>query len=169
MKALFIGGTGTISKAVSEQTIAQGWELCLLNRGTQSERIPDGAEVLIGDINADETAVTALLADRSFDVVVDFIAFRPEQIGRDIRLFSGKTRQFIFISSASAYQKPLNYYRITESTPLANPFWEYSRLKIACEDLLFGAYRSGGFPFTIVRPSHTYSERSVPACPPREG
>ena len=164
MRALFIGGTGTISRAVSEHAIGDGWELLLLNRGTASGRIPGAAEVLIGDINGDETRIAALLGDRHFDVVVDFIAFRPQQIERDIRLFSGKIRQFIFISSASIYQKPLNYYLISESTPLANPFWEYSRDKIACEDLLLGAYRTAGFPCTIVRPSHTYSERSVPVA-----
>ena len=163
MKALLIGGTGTISKAVAERAILEGWELSLLNRGI-SGQVLDNAEVLIGDINTDETAIAGLLADRFFDVIADFIAYRPDQIERDIRLLSGKTRQFIFVSSASAYQKPLNYYRITESTPLANPFWDYSRNKIACEELLSRAYRSTGFPFTIVRPSHTYGERSVPVA-----
>ncbi len=103
-----------------------------------------------------------LIGDMTFDVVADFIAFVPQQIERDIRLFTGKTSQFIFISSASAYQKPLSHYRITESTPLANPYWEYSRNKIACEERLMEEYRQKGFPITIVRPSHTYDERSVP-------
>jgi nucleoside-diphosphate-sugar epimerase len=161
MRALFIGGTGTISTAVSRLAVELGWELYLLNRGNLSERVPDGARVIQCDINQ-ESEVAQLIADMTFDVVADFIAFVPQQIERDIRLFTGKTSQFIFISSASAYQKPLSHYRITESTPLANPYWEYSRNKIACEERLMAEYRQKGFPITIVRPSHTYDERSVP-------
>ncbi|HEY5586864.1 MAG TPA: SDR family oxidoreductase [Ruminiclostridium sp.] len=161
MKALFIGGTGTISSAISASLIKQGCELYLLNRGNNNARVPDGAIILKADIN-DEANVCALIKDLNFDVVADFIAFVPSQIERDIRLFAGKTKQYIFISSASAYQKPLSDYRINESTPLSNPYWEYSRNKIACEELLLSEYRKNGFPITIVRPSHTYDERSIP-------
>jgi nucleoside-diphosphate-sugar epimerase len=161
MKALFIGGTGTISTAISSSLVRQGWELYLLNRGNNTDRVPEGAKVIKADIN-DEAKAAALIKDLDFDVVADFIAFVPSQVERDIRLFSGKTRQYIFISSASAYQKPLSDYRITESTPLSNPYWEYSRNKIACEELLISEYRKNGFPITIVRPSHTYDDRSIP-------
>ena len=161
MKALFIGGTGTISTAITEQLAAQGCELYLLNRGSRNDSLPDGVHILQGDIN-DEEQVKALTRGMSFDVVADFIAFRTEHVERDYRLFAGKTKQYIFISSASAYQKPLSDYRITESTPLSNPHWEYSRNKIACEQYLMKQYREQGFPITIVRPSHTYGDRSIP-------
>ncbi len=161
MKALFIGGTGTISAAISKQLIENGCELYLLNRGNRNALLPAGAKELRADIN-DEQAVAALIQDLSFDVIADFIAFVPAQLERDYRLFKGKTRQFIFISSASAYQKPLSDYRVTESTPLANPYWKYSRNKIDCEEYLMKLYREEGFPVTIVRPSHTYDERSLP-------
>lgn len=164
MKALFVGGTGTISTAVTALAVERGWDLTLLNRGTRSERLISGVQCLTADINGDEGAVSAVLSGHSFDVVVDFIAFVPGQLERDIRLFSGRTSQFIFISSASAYQKPLNHYAITESTPLSNPYWEYSRNKIACEDMLMAEYRRSGFPVTIVRPSHTYSENYLPVA-----
>lgn len=161
MKALFIGGTGTISSAITRQLAEQGHELYLLNRGNRVSGLPEGVRSLQADIN-DEEAVAKLIEDLSFDVVADFIAFVPSHLERDYRLFKDKTKQFIFISSASAYQKPLSDYRITESTPLSNPYWEYSRNKIACEDYLMTQYREQGFPITIVRPSHTYSERSIP-------
>jgi len=161
MKALFIGGTGTISGAITRQLAESGCELYLLNRGNRKADIPPGVKVLIGDIQQEEE-VAALLADLEFDVVADFIAFEPAHLERDYRLFKDKTKQFVFISSASAYQKPLSDYRITEGTPLSNPYWEYSRNKIACEDYLMKQYRENGFPVTIVRPSHTYSERSIP-------
>ncbi|MBP3966939.1 SDR family oxidoreductase [Paenibacillus lignilyticus] len=162
MKALFIGGTGIISSAITRQlSETDGCELYLLNRGNRNESLPANVKVLQADIN-DESQVAKLIEDLSFDVVADFIAFRPEQLERDYRLFHGKTKQFIFISSASAYQKPLSDYRVTESTPLANPYWEYSRNKIACEEYLIKQYREQGFPITIVRPSHTYDERSIP-------
>lgn len=157
MKALFIGGTGNISTSVSRLAIARGIELTLLNRGRLQVDIP-GAEVITADITRVEE-VRASLADRTFDVVVDWIAYTVEDVERDISLFAGKCRQFIFISSASAYQKPLTYPIITESTPLANPWWQYSRNKIACEDRLMAAYRADGFPVTIIRPSHTYDTR----------
>lgn len=161
MKILFIGGTGTISMAISRLLLSQGHTLYLLNRGSRNTGLNGNLIELKADIN-DEDAVAALLKDLSFDVVADFIAFVPSQLERDYRLFKGKTRQFIYISSASAYQKPLSHYCICEGTPLANPYWEYSRNKIAGEDYLMKLYREEGFPVTIVRPSHTYDERSVP-------
>lgn len=163
MKALLIGGTGTISAAVSNRCAALGWELTLLNRGSRPALAPAGARVLNADAH-DEQAVRAVLGDERFDVTADFIAFTPEDAERDIRLFSGRTGQYFFISSASAYQKPLSSPWITEGTPLANPFWQYSRDKIACEDALMRAYRQTGFPVTIIRPSHTYGCRSVPVA-----
>jgi len=164
MKALFIGGTGTISGGITRRALELGWDLWLLNRGTRKELIPPGVTELVGDINGDEGRVAELIEDLRFDVVVDFIAFVPGQLERDVRLFSGKAQQFIFISSASAYQKPLGHYRITESTPLSNPLWEYSRNKIACEEFLMAQYRAHGFPATIVRPSHTYDDRHLPVA-----
>ncbi|THF77820.1 SDR family oxidoreductase [Cohnella fermenti] len=161
MRALFIGGTGTISAAITRQMLTQGWELYLLNRGNRNDSLPEGAHILQADIR-DEEAVARLVENLQFDVVADFIAFEPVQLERDYRLFRGRTKQFIFISSASAYQKPLSDYRIDEGTPLANPYWLYSRNKIACEDFLMKLYREEGFPVTIVRPSHTYDERSIP-------
>ncbi|MFD1956114.1 SDR family oxidoreductase [Paenibacillus thailandensis] len=161
MKALFIGGTGTISMAITKQLLSQGCDLYLLNRGSRSGALPEGAKVIQADIR-DENRVAELIADLSFDVVADFIAFEPSQLERDFRLFNGKTKQFIFISSASAYQTPLSDYRVTEGTPLSNPYWAYSRNKIACEEYLIRQYRDNGFPVTIVRPSHTYDERSIP-------
>ena len=161
MRALFIGGTGTISSAVSRRMLEKGWELYLLNRGTRNQFMPEGAKIIQADIN-DEENVAKLTGKMEFDVVADFIAFTPDHTERDYRLFGGRTRQYIFISSASAYQKPLGDYRITESTPLSNPYWLYSRNKIACEEYLMKQYRDNGFPITIIRPSHTYGERSVP-------
>ncbi len=163
MKALFIGGTGTISTAITNLAEASGIDLTLLNRGNRAQNVPNGVSVIHADIN-DEEQVRRLLDGMHFDVVADFIGFVPSQAERDIRLFSGKTNQYIYISSASAYQKPMSHYRITESTPLANPYWQYSRDKIACENLLMTAYRESGFPVTIVRPSHTYGDTSVPVA-----
>lgn len=161
MKILFIGGTGTISMAISRLLLAQGHTLYLLNRGTRNSDLSGDLIELTADIN-DEAAVASLIQDLQFDAVADFIAFVPSQLERDYRLFKDKTKQFIYISSASAYQKPLSDYRINEGTPLANPYWEYSRNKIAGEDYLMKLYREEGFPVTIVRPSHTYDERSIP-------
>lgn len=161
MKALFIGGTGTISSAITRQLAEAGCELYLLNRGSRNAAFPAGVNVIQADIN-DEARVAGLIEDLAFDVVADFIAFEPAQLERDYRLFHGKTKQFLFISSASAYQTPLSDYRITEGTPLSNPYWAYSRNKIACEEYLIKQYREQGFPITIVRPSHTYDERSIP-------
>ncbi|GHT74319.1 hypothetical protein FACS1894124_4020 [Spirochaetia bacterium] len=161
MKVLFIGGTGTISTAISRQVLEAGHELFLLNRGNRNGELPEGAKEIHCDIG-DEADAASKLRGLEFDVTADFIAFTPAQLERDFRLFNGRTKQFIFISSASAYQKPASDYRITESTPLANPYWEYSRNKIACEEFLLRKYREEGFPITIVRPSHTYDERAVP-------
>ena len=162
MKALLIGGTGVISTAISRLLLTKGWDLTLINRGSRSSDVP-GAHFLTLDIN-DENAAAKAIEGQHFDVVADFIAFVPSQVERDIRLFRGKTDQYIFISSASAYQKPLSHPVIRESTPLANPYWEYSRNKIACEEVLIKAYREEGFPFTAVRPSHTFSFRSMPVA-----
>lgn len=162
MRALFIGGTGTISMAITRLLAANpDWELYLLNRGTRSAELPDNVHSIIADIS-DEDSCREKLKDLQFDVVCDFIAFSVGQVERDYRLFNGRTKQYMYISSASAYQKPLANAVITESTPLANPYWEYSRNKIACEDFLMRMYRENGFPITIVRPSHTYDERKVP-------
>jgi len=154
MKVLFIGGTGFISTAVSRALASTGVELFLLNRGSRPLDIP-GVQQLTGDIKQPER-VSAALRDHRFDVVVDWLAFAPEDIERDLALFRGKVGQYIFISSASAYQKPPAVHVITESTPLANPYWAYSQNKIACELRLLRAYRDEGFPVTIVRPSLTY-------------
>ncbi|MBR5722229.1 MAG: SDR family oxidoreductase [Oscillospiraceae bacterium] len=161
MKILLIGGTGTISLAVTKLFAQQGHAVFLLNRGSRSAELPDNVTVLQCDIN-DEMEVSRVLSGRTFDVVGEFIGFVPAQVARDVRLFRGITKQYIYISSASAYQKPLSDPVITESTPLANPYWQYSRDKIACEEYLMQQYRENGFPVTIVRPSHTYDERSVP-------
>ncbi len=161
MKVLFIGGTGTISMAITRLLAQQGHELFLLNRGSRADELPENVTVLKADIN-DEAEINKLISNMSFDAVGEFIGFVPSQVERDIRLFRGRTKQYIYISSASAYQKPLSDCVITESTPAANPFWQYSRDKIACEELLMKEYRENGFPVTIVRPSHTYDERSVP-------
>lgn len=163
MKILFIGGTGVISSACSELVLARGHELFLLNRSVSKKLpVPESASVLIGDVYTEESRLAGILADHRFDAVVDFIAFAAPDIERDLRLFRGRTNQFVFISSASAYQKPVRNYLITEKTPLENPYWEYSRNKIACEDRLMQAYREEGFPVTIIRPSHTYGPTQIP-------
>ncbi len=161
MKVLFIGGTGVISTAVSKLALEKGIDLYLFNRNKQKEFIPDGAKIIQGDIRNEKEA-RELLKGHSFDVVVNWIAYTPDHIETDLRLFRGKTNQYIFISSASAYQKPVESFLISEKTPLKNPFWEYSRNKIACEELLFNEYRQNGFPATVVRPSHTYGNTLIP-------
>jgi nucleoside-diphosphate-sugar epimerase len=161
MKVLFIGGTGIISSACSRLALERGIELTLLCRGKSPRELPAGAKVLTCDIH-DEAATAAALAGKHYDAVVDWIAFVPEHIERDLRLFSGKTDQFFFISSASAYQTPPLRLPITESTLLANPVWQYSRNKIACEERLVRAFREEGFPYTIIRPSHTYDKTLLP-------
>ncbi len=165
MRILFIGGTGLISSACSELAVERGHELFILNRSASTKYpAPQGVILLTGDVHTDGSRLSGLLAGHRFDAVVDFIAFTVEDIERDIRLFRGRTNQFVFISSASAYQKPPKNYLITEDTPLENPFWEYSRNKIACEERLMQAYRDEKFPVTIVRPSHTYGPSQIPFC-----
>lgn len=161
MNALLIGGTGTISMAITRLLAEKGWEVHLLNRGNRKAEVPQGVHWIQADIS-DEQAVAQILQGRHFDCVCEFIGFLPEQVERDIRLFEGKTSQYLYISSASAYHKPVTDYRITEGTTLANPYWEYSRNKIACEEVLMKAYREHQFPVTIIRPSHTYDNRNMP-------
>jgi nucleoside-diphosphate-sugar epimerase len=169
MKALFIGGSGTISSAVSRLVLETGWELFHLNRGNRkSEFEGKGFTQIDCDIRAEDEKTVREKLEKAvgrgnrFDVIADFIGFVPEHVQKDFNIFNGLCNQFIFISSASAYQKPLSSYLVTESTPLSNPLWRYSRDKIACEEFLVNKYRECGFPVTIVRPSHTYDERSVP-------
>jgi len=154
MKMLFIGGTGFISSAVSRLAIERGFDLYLLNRGVRGQ-VPSGSKTIAADIHQ-PGEVEKALQDMHFDVVVDWIAYTPQDIERDLELFRSRVGQFIFISSASAYQKPPSHYLVTESTPLSNPFWDYSRNKIACEERLMQAYSEESFPVTIVRPSLTY-------------
>lgn len=159
MKVLSIGGTGVISTACTDLALQRGWELWLLNRGHTSA--PRGARQLVADVN-DASAVRSALANHTWDAVVQWLAFVPADIERDLALFRGRTAQYVFISSASAYQKPPINHVITEATPLANPFWEYARQKIACEERLSLAVRDERFPGVIVRPSLTYGETLVP-------
>ncbi|SDA20602.1 Nucleoside-diphosphate-sugar epimerase [Ruminococcus sp. YE71] len=161
MRILFIGGTGTISMAITRLLAQQGHELYLLNRGSRNADLPENVRTIIADISYEQETAEKL-AGMDFDCVGEFIGFVPQQLERDFRLFGGRTKQFIYISSASAYQKPPTSYIITEETPLENPYWEYSRNKKACEEYLMERFREDGFPVTIVRPSHTYDERSVP-------
>lgn len=163
MKLLFIGGTGVISSACSELAVERGHELFLVNRSFSKKLpLPEGVTVLQADIHTEEARLATLLADHHFDAVVDYLAYTVDDIERDLRLFRGKTKQFVFISSASVYQKPFKNYIITERTPLENPYWDYSRNKIACEDRLMFAYLEEGFPATIIRPSHTYGLTQIP-------
>ncbi len=161
-KALFVGGTGTISTAIVKRlSMDKNWEVWLLNRGNRKDAVPQGVHLITADIS-DEALVAKKLEGLTFDVVGEFIGFTVDQVERDYRLFKGKTKQYIYISSASAYHKPQADFLITEGTSLANPYWEYSRNKIACEEFLMQKYREEGFPVTIVRPSHTYDERHIP-------
>ena len=154
-----IGGTGTISSAITRQLAASGNDLWLLNRGTRKSEVPENVRQVIADID-DTEAVLHQIGNEQFDAVCEFIGFLPSQVERDIRLFKHRTKQYVYISSASAYNKPAASHVITEGTTLANPYWEYSRN--TCEELLMKEYREEGFPVTIIRPSHTYCERSVP-------
>lgn len=161
LSVLFIGGTGVISAAAARRAVDVGHRLTILSRGKESPRpTPEGVEVVRADIR-DTASVRAVLGDRTFDVVVDFVAFTADHVAADIGLFTGRTSQYVFISSASAYQKPPARLPIRESTPLRNPFWQYSRDKIAGEDLLVRAYREAAFPATIIRPSHTYDRTMI--------
>jgi nucleoside-diphosphate-sugar epimerase len=162
LDVLFIGGSGVISSACAELAVRSGIDLTILNRGATSIRpLPEGARLVQADIR-DAASARRALGDREFDVVVDFVAFTTEHVQADLDLFAGRTGQYVFISSASAYQTPPARLPVVESTPLRNPLWQYSRDKIACEDLLVRAYRDTGFPATIVRPSHTYDRTSMP-------
>jgi len=159
---LFIGGSGVISSACSQIAVASGIELHVLNRGRSAARpLPPGVNVLRADIREPDS-VRHVINDLEFDAVVDWVAFTAGHVRADVDLFRGRTRQYVFISSASAYQTPPARVPVTESTPLRNPYWQYSRDKIACEDLLVAAYRDEGFPATIIRPSHTYDQTLVP-------
>jgi nucleoside-diphosphate-sugar epimerase len=159
---LFLGGTGVISAACVRRAVDRGHDVTVLNRGRNAVRdLPDRVEVLRADLR-DADAVHAALGDRRFDAVAQFMAFTPDQVDADIERFAGRTGQYVFVSSASAYQKPPASLPVTESTPLKNPFWQYSREKIACEDRLLGAYRTVDFPMTVVRPSHTYDDTVLP-------
>src|ERR1700675_1205063 len=160
MRILFIGGTGIISTASTALAAQRGLDIRLLSRGQHASKLPAGDKTVIADVN--DPALPQKLERESFDAVVDWIAFTPADIERDLKLFRGRTRQFVFISSASDYQKPHTHYLMTEATPLANPHWDYSRNKIACEERLMQAYRDEGFPVTIVRPSLTYGETLIP-------
>ena len=161
MKVLFIGGTGQISSAIVRKLAKEkDYEVWVLNRGNRA--VPEGVHQIIADMN-DEAKAADAIKDMTFDTVCEFIGFTVEQVERDYRLFKGKTKQYIYTSSASAYHKPAASYLITEGTTLANPHWQYSRDKIACEEFLMKKYREEGFPVTIVRPSHTYDEKNVPS------
>ncbi|WP_309068599.1 SDR family oxidoreductase [Microbacterium sp.] len=159
MRILIIGGTGNISSYVTTLAVERGHDVTLLNRGNRE--LPVGVRGLVGDAG-DADSIASAIGDETFDVVANFRSFSPQQVTDDIRIFGGRTGQYIYISSASAYQKPIAQLPIVESTPLRNPFWQYSRDKIASEDLLVAAYRDSGFPMTIVRPSHTYGPALIP-------
>ena len=158
---LYIGGTGTISAACVRRSLERGHDVTVLNRGTGRKALPDGVCTLEADVR-DAASVRAAVGNEEFDVVTDFVAFTPDHVRTDLDLFEGRTGQYVFISSASAYEKPPRVLPVTEATPLRNPFWQYSRNKIACEGMLDAARRDHGFPVTIVRPSHTYDERLLP-------
>jgi nucleoside-diphosphate-sugar epimerase len=162
LRVLFIGGSGIISSACAKLAVQRGIDLYALNRGRSRLRpLPEEVSVLSGDVR-DPAAVDEALGEREFDVVVNWVAFTPDQVEADLQRFRGRVGQYVFISSASAYQTPPARIPVTESTPLRNPYWQYSRDKIACEDRLIRAYREVGFPVTIVRPSHTYDKTAVP-------
>lgn len=168
MRILFIGGTGIISSACSKLALEAGHDVYLLCRGSSPRAVPDGARVLTGDVR-DRASAERALGDLKFDAVADFIAFETVHIETALALFQGRTRQYVFISSASAYKKPVDHWPITEATPLSNPFWRYSQNKIACEERLLRAYREQGFPMTVVRPSHTYDRTLLPFDPYQAG
>ena len=162
LSVLFLGGSGVISSACSWRAIEQGLDLWVLNRGNSTTRpLPPGARRLIADVD-DAQSIAQAIGDRDFDAVVDWLAFTPDHVRARTDVFRGRVGQYVFISSASAYQTPPSRLPVTESTPLRNPFWEYSRNKIACEDLLTALYRSEGYPIVVVRPSHTYDQTIVP-------
>jgi nucleoside-diphosphate-sugar epimerase len=160
-RILYLGGTGIISAACVRRSVAHGHEVTVLNRGTGRRPLPPEVRTLTADLR-DPASVRAAVGNDEYDAVAQFLAFTPEHVAADVALFEGRTGQYLFVSSASAYDKPPRRLPVTESTPLRNPFWQYSRDKIACEDLLLGAYRERGFPMTVIRPSHTYDERLLP-------
>jgi nucleoside-diphosphate-sugar epimerase len=163
MKILFIGGTGLISSACSDLVLARKHQLYILNRGkSQKHPLPSGAKLIKADAYGSVADIEAILGPLEFDVVVDWVAYTPEDVERDIAVYQRRTKQFVFISSASAYEKPPGNYLITEQTPLRNPYWEYSQKKIASEERLMQAYRASSFPVTIVRPSLTYGVSQIP-------
>jgi nucleoside-diphosphate-sugar epimerase len=159
MKILIIGGTGTISTYVVSKCLEMKMNVTVMNRGSHNDSMPNGVKLIVGNIN-DEEETKKLLSDKYFDSVIQFVAFTKEHVERDVRLFKGKTDQYIFISSASAYHKPVEDYPFTEKTPLLNPYWDYSRNKIACEEYL---NKVNDLNVTIVRPSHTYDNRMIMA------
>ncbi|WP_241744325.1 NAD-dependent epimerase/dehydratase family protein [Cellulosimicrobium arenosum] len=161
LSVLFLGGTGTISSATVARALALGHRVTIVTRGRSARAVPDGVTQLTADL-FDPGSVAAAVGGREFDVVAQFMAFTPEHVTADVERFAGRTGQYVFVSSASAYQKPPARLPVDDATPLRNPFWQYSRDKIACEDVLVGAYRETGFPLTIVRPSHTYDRTGVP-------
>ena len=160
---LFLGGTGIISSACTTRAVELGMDVYVLNRGrsSASRPAPDGVTTLVGDLS-DAASLREALGDHEFDVVADFRAFTPKDVSSRLDVLAGRMGQYVFISSASAYQTPPGRLPVLESTPLRNPFWQYSRDKIACEDLLVRAYREDGLPMTIVRPSHTYDKTLLP-------
>lgn len=159
---LYVGGTGTISAACVRRSVAEGHDVTVLNRGSSRRPLPEGVRELVADVR-DAAAVREAVGETGeYDVVADFLSFTPEHVRTALGVFEGRTGQYVFISSASAYEKPPRRLPVTESTPLRNPFWQYSRDKIACEDLLVAAHRERGLPLTIIRPSHTYDERMIP-------
>lgn len=168
MDVLFVGGTGIISSACVALAVRRGINVWVLNRGTSPRPLPPGVTQLTADIR-DPQSVERALGSLRFDSVCNFIAFVPEHVEADIQAFRHRTRQYIFISSASAYKKPVQHWPLTESTPLGNPYWQYSRDKIACEDRLIREWRDNGFPVTIVRPSHTYDRTLLPFDPYQAG
>ena len=162
MKVLFIGGTGTLSTACVHRCLDLGMELFVLVRGTRDQRIPPKARVIHGDIRGAPTHVRSLLAGHTWDCVVDWVAFEEEDVLRDVEFFEGRTKKFIFISSAAVYRKPLPTPPVTESTPTGNKFWDYADKKARCEQLFHDFYQSRGFPVVIVRPGAGYAEFTLP-------
>ncbi len=160
-RVLYVGGTGTISAACVRRGVEAGDDVTVLNRGSSRRPLPEGVRELVADVR-DAGAVREALGSAEYDVVADFLSFTPAHLTTALELFEERAGQYVFVSSASAYEKPPRRLPVTESTPLRNPFWRYSRDKIACEDLLVAAHRDRGLPVTIVRPSHTYDEQSIP-------
>jgi Nucleoside-diphosphate-sugar epimerases len=163
LKVLFVGGSGNISTACSRLAAERGMELVHFNRGQRRVELPSRVRAIHGDVS-DRRAMAQALASETFDVVVNWIVFDPAQAAADVEMFAGKIKQYVFISTATVYQKPPRHYVVTEETPLANPFWEYSQKKIATEQFLTEAHRRHGFPVTIVRPSFTYGDTWIPTA-----